>query len=101
MASKWLVALFGGRGAVGAAAFAGLADVDAITLSITQVKGASITGTEAAVAIFAAAVANSVTKTGIAIYAGTLAFGLRYGAVTLVAVLAAAAVLFAQVALGS
>jgi uncharacterized membrane protein (DUF4010 family) len=101
VASKWLVALFGGRGAVGAAAFAGLADVDAITLSITQVKGASITGVEAAVAIFAAAVANSVTKTGIAIYAGTLAFGLRYGAVTLVAVLAAAAVLFAQVALGS
>ena len=46
-------------------------------------------------------VANSLTKTGIAIYAGTPAFGLRYGAVTLGAVLVAAAVLFAQVALGS
>jgi uncharacterized membrane protein (DUF4010 family) len=99
VASKWLVALFGGRGAVAAAAFAGLADVDAITLSITQVKGASITAVEAAIAIFVAAVANSVTKTGIAVYAGTLAFGLRYGAVTLAAVLAAAAVLLAEIAL--
>lgn len=101
VASKWLVALFGGRGAVGAALFAGLADVDAITLSITQVKGAAITGEEAAVAIFAAAIANSVTKTAIAAYAGTLAFGLRYGAVTLAAMLVAAAVLFGQIVLGS
>ncbi len=99
VASKALVALFGGRGAVGVAAFAGLADVDAITLSITQVKGASVTAVEAAVAIFVAAVANSVTKTAIAFYAGTAGFGLRYGAVTLAAVLAAAAVLFAQIGL--
>ncbi len=99
VASKWLVALFGGRGAVGAAAVAGLADVDAITLSITQVQGAVVTAQEAALAIFAAALANSVTKTGIAFYAGTPGFGFGYGAVTLAAVLAAAAVLFAQVAL--
>lgn len=97
VASKWLVALFGGGGAIGAAAIAGLADVDAITLSITQVQGAAITSAEAAIAIFAAALANSLTKTGIAVYAGTLAFGLRYGAVTLAALLAAAAVLFAQI----
>jgi uncharacterized membrane protein (DUF4010 family) len=99
VASKWLVAVFGGNGAVAAAAFAGLADVDAITLSITQVQGAAITSAEAAVAIFVAALANSVTKTGIAAYAGTPAFGLRYGAITLAAMLAAAAVLFGQIAL--
>ncbi len=99
VASKWLVALFGGSGAIGAALFAGLADVDAITLSITQVHGASVTAVEAAVAIFAAALSNSVTKTGIAFYAGTPGFGLRYGAVTLAAILAAAAVLLAQVGL--
>ena len=74
VASKWLVALFGGRGAVGVAAIAGLADVDAITLSITQVHGAAITAVEAAVAIFVAAVANSLTKTGIAFFAGTPRF---------------------------
>ena len=96
VASKWLVALFGGGAAVGVAAIAGLADVDAITLSVTQVQGASITGLEAAIAIFVAAVANSVTKTGIAFYAGTAAFGLRYGAITLAAVAAAAAILFGQ-----
>ncbi len=99
VASKWLVALFGGRGAVGAAAFAGLADVDAITLSITQVHGASITTVEAAIAIFVAATANSLTKTGIAAYAGTPRFGLRYGAATLAALLAAAAVLFVEIGL--
>jgi uncharacterized membrane protein (DUF4010 family) len=101
IASKWLVALFGGRGAVAAAAFAGLADVDAVTLSITQVKGASVTAVEAAVAIFVAALANSVTKTGIAFTAGTRGFGLRYGAMTLAALLAGAAVLLAQVALSA
>ena len=99
VASKWLVALFGGRGAVGAAAFAGLADVDAITLSITQVRGAAITAQEAAWAIFVAALANSVTKTGIALYIGTPGFGLRYGAVTLAAIVAAAALLFAEIGL--
>ncbi len=99
VASKWLVALFGGRGAVGVAAIAGLADVDAITLSVTQMPGAAITGAEAAIAVFVAAVANSLTKTGIAFTAGTAGFGLRYGAVTLVAVLAAAALLFAEIAL--
>ena len=101
VASKWLVALFGGRGAVGAAAIAGLADVDAITLSITQVQGASISAVEAAAAIFVAAVANSATKVGIAFTAGTVAFGLRYGAVTLAAVLAAAAVLVVQTTLAA
>ena len=99
VASKWLVALFGGRGAFGAAAVAGLADVDAITLSVTQVQDASITAAEAAIAIFVAALANSVTKAGIAFFAGTPRFGLLYGAVTLAAVAAAAAVLFAQIAL--
>jgi len=91
--SKWLVALFGGRGAVGAAAVAGLADVDAITLSITQVHGAALTGLDAAAAILAAALANSLTKTVIAFTAGTRRFGLLYGSFTLLAVLAAAAVL--------
>jgi uncharacterized membrane protein (DUF4010 family) len=93
VASKWLVALFGGRGAVGVAAVAGLADVDAITLSVTQMQGASITGFEAAAAILVAAVANSVTKTGIAFYAGTWRFGLGYGTATVLAILTAVAVL--------
>ena len=99
VASKALVALFGGSGAVGAAAVAGLADVDAITLSITQVPHAAITGSEVAIAIFVAAVANSLTKTGIAFTAGTRRFGLSYGTVTLAAVVAGAAVLFAEIAL--
>ncbi len=99
VASKGLIVLFGGSGAVGAAAVAGLADVDAITLSITQVHGAAITGAEAAIAIFVAALANSVTKTGIAFVAGTPRFGVSYGAVTLAAVVVAAAILVAEITL--
>jgi uncharacterized membrane protein (DUF4010 family) len=81
------------------AAIAGLADVDAITLSVTQVHGVSISAVEAALAIFVAASANSLTKTGIAFIAGTRDFGLRYGAATAVALAVAAAVLFAEVGL--
>ncbi len=96
VASRWLVALFGGSGAVGAAAIAGLADVDAITLSMTQVGSATISNADAAVAVLVAALANSVTKTGIAFYAGTRTFGVSYGGATLLALAGAGAVMFAQ-----
>lgn len=101
VASKWVVALFGGSGAVGAAAIAGLADVDAITLSVLQVPAGSLTAPEAAVAIFIAAAANSLTKTGIAFYAGGRRFGLGYGAATAAALLLGAAALAAELALAA
>jgi uncharacterized membrane protein (DUF4010 family) len=98
-ASKWLVATFGGAGAVVGAAVAGLADVDAITLSLTQLATASSLSVTA-IAIFAAAVANSVSKSVIATVAGGPAFGWRYAAATLLALGVAAAFLFAPLWFG-
>jgi uncharacterized membrane protein (DUF4010 family) len=71
-----------------AAALSGLADVDAITLSLSeQAHNAEITRRVAAIAITIAVVSNSVTKTGISISAG----GWRFGRV-IAAVLGAATV---------
>jgi uncharacterized membrane protein (DUF4010 family) len=96
VASKWLVALFGGAGAVVFAGVAGLADVDAITLSMTQAGGGGISAAEAAVAIFVATVANSLSKSVIATVAGGPGFGLRYAAVTVAALLAGGAAMLVQ-----
>ncbi len=93
VASRALVAWFGGAGAVGVAAVAGLADVDAITLSMTQ---SQITAGDAALAIFVAAVANSLSKSGIAFVVGGRTFGPRYAAITGLALAAGAAVLLVQ-----
>ncbi len=96
VASKALVAWFGGTGAIGAAAVAGLADVDAITLSLTQVNGGTVSGAETVIAIFVAAVANSVSKSGIAAIVGGPSFGLAYAGFTLAAVVAGGVVLAGQ-----
>ena len=96
VASKWLVALFGGAGAVVFAGVAGLADVDAITLSMTQAGGGGISASEAALAIFVATVANSLSKSAIGAVAGGTGFGLRYAAVTAAALLAGGAAMLVQ-----
>jgi len=74
--AKLATSTFGDSGLFVASALSGLADVDAITLSIT---GASSDGTLArevgAVAITIAVVANSVVKSAIAYYSGGRAFG--------------------------
>lgn len=87
-----LTEIFGGRGAVFLAAVAGLADVDAITLSMTQSNEAA-SGT-AVLAILVAVAANSLSKSVLAIAIGGRRFGLAYFGVT-AAALAAAAVVFA------
>jgi uncharacterized membrane protein (DUF4010 family) len=65
-----------------AAAASGLADVDAITLSVTeQVSGGELAREVGAVSITIAVVSNSVVKTGIAFYSGGLRFGRTIGLV--------------------
>ncbi len=88
VASKALTAAFGGRGIILLAAATGLADVDAITLSITRIGGASLSAVEADIAILVAVAANSLSKSAIALFVGGRAFGLMYLAVTLVALAA-------------
>ncbi|HOX42393.1 MAG TPA: DUF4010 domain-containing protein [Myxococcota bacterium] len=63
-----------------AAAASGLADVDAITLSITEGVGArSLALDVGAIGITIAVVSNSLVKTGIALYSGGLRFGRTIG----------------------
>jgi uncharacterized membrane protein (DUF4010 family) len=95
VASKAAAAMLGGRGAMLLAAVAGLADVDAITLSLSGAGGASLPAVEAELAILVAVVANSLAKSAIALFVGGLAFGLGYLGVTALALTAggAAAVL--------
>jgi uncharacterized membrane protein (DUF4010 family) len=84
--STVLTRTFGESGGILFAAVAGLSDVDAITLSMTEVAGATVSETAAAVAILVAVVANTVAKTVLASTAGGRQFGLAYGAVSLVSV---------------
>jgi uncharacterized membrane protein (DUF4010 family) len=70
----------GDQGLYAAAALSGLADVDAITLTITeQTRAASLSQHVGAVGITIAVVSNSVVKTGIAIYSGGWRFGRLVG----------------------
>jgi uncharacterized membrane protein (DUF4010 family) len=86
--SKALTELLGGQGSLALAAIAGIADVDAITLSMTEVAGGSISAGIAALSILVAVTANSLSKSGLALIAGGRRFGLAYLAVSLAAILA-------------
>jgi uncharacterized membrane protein (DUF4010 family) len=88
--STVLTRTFGESGGILFAAIAGLSDVDAITLSMTEVAGVSVSESAAAVAILAAVVANTVSKTVLAYTAGGRRFGVAYGAISLGSIAAGA-----------
>ncbi|RJP84061.1 MAG: MgtC/SapB family protein [Desulfobacteraceae bacterium] len=72
----------------------GLADVDAITLSIAQqTKTVQLAHETGAIAITIAVVANSVVKSGIALYSGGWRFGVEVGVILMAATLAGMGVL--------
>lgn len=86
----------GNQGLYLAALASGLADVDAITLSVTeQAKGGSLTHSVAAMAITIAVVSNSVVKSGIALYSGGWKYGRMVGLILLAATVAGLVVLLA------
>ena len=67
---------FGDQGLYLASAVSGLADVDAITLTIAeQAKGGTLALNVGAIGITIAVVANSIVKSGIALYSGGWRFG--------------------------
>ena len=93
-AAKIAKIYLGDKGLYLASMVSGLADVDAITLSIAQqTKTAQLPQTVGAVGITIAVVANSIVKSGIAVYSGGGKFGFRVGAVLLGATVAGLAVL--------
>ena len=84
LASRYL----GDSGLLGLAALSGLADVDAITLSLARMQEASITTKLATDSILLAAVVNTAVKSGIAGWSGGAGVGWRAvlsGAAALVA----------------
>jgi uncharacterized membrane protein (DUF4010 family) len=90
LVSAYLTANFGGRGGIAFAAVAGLSDVDAITLSMTNVAGASVSIDAAATAILVAVGTNSLSKSALAIVTGGRWFGIVYLAVSLASLAAGA-----------
>jgi uncharacterized membrane protein (DUF4010 family) len=76
--SRWLATHFGQSGLLAGAAAAGLADVDAITVSLGQLVVDRIAGShEAAVGVAVAAGANLLTKATLSITIGTRWLGVR------------------------
>jgi uncharacterized membrane protein (DUF4010 family) len=94
--SKVLAATLGGQGVVVLAMLAGVADVDAITLSMTAVTGVSTSATYAAMAILVAVAVNSLSKSALALGVGGRRFGLANLAVNLLALAAGGIVAAAQ-----
>ena len=86
--SKVLKIYFGDMGAYVLAAVSGLADVDPITLSMSQMSKAGLGREVAAHAILIAAAVNSVIKSIVAFVIGDRALGLRVGATLAIAVVA-------------
>jgi uncharacterized membrane protein (DUF4010 family) len=81
---------FGEAGLIGLAAISGLADVDAITLSMAKTAGTDMTSGPA-LAILTAVGVNTLAKTGYAAYVGGARLGLIVAAGTVVGFAAAAA----------
>jgi uncharacterized membrane protein (DUF4010 family) len=77
----YLETWFGDAGVQGAAVLSGVADVDAITISVARLVGDGLGVTAATTAIFIAAAVNTVVKAGIALGLGGTAMGLRVGVV--------------------
>jgi uncharacterized membrane protein (DUF4010 family) len=90
---------FGEAGLIGLAAISGLADVDAITLSMAKTAGTDATAGPG-VAILTAVGANTLAKTGYAAYVGGSRIGLIVMAGTVVG-FAAAAAAYLLISLGS
>jgi uncharacterized membrane protein (DUF4010 family) len=75
LASKAATHYLGGLGAYLAAAVGGLADVDAVTLSISRLEGTEIASQAARWAILIGASSNSVVKAALAVLLGGWSFG--------------------------
>jgi uncharacterized membrane protein (DUF4010 family) len=94
-AARILSGLYGASGLLPVAAFAGLADVDAVALAVGRMAaGGGVDLRLGVYAILLAALVDSVSKTAIATLVGGVRFGAVFAAGTLAAAGAAAAALF-------
>jgi uncharacterized membrane protein (DUF4010 family) len=90
--TKLLTQTFGGAGSIALAAIAGLADVDAVTLSMTSLAGEGGGAvTQATIAILVVVASNTLSKCGMALFVGGRQFGLAYLGACAAAIAAGAA----------
>ncbi|HRK24338.1 MAG TPA: MgtC/SapB family protein [Beijerinckiaceae bacterium] len=94
LAGKLMKAQFGDAGVMALAAVSGIADVDAITLSMAQSGGKDLTLAVAAAAILLAVAVNSLAKVGLAGWEGGTRLGFKTGTVSLLAIAVAGAVAY-------
>ncbi len=92
---------FGAGGALLGAAAVGLADVDAITVSMARLAPAPLSHLDAAEAILAAVASNMVSKLAIAVSVGRGRFAAETAAMTAACWFAALAALWAALGLGA
>jgi uncharacterized membrane protein (DUF4010 family) len=90
--AKVLTASAGARGLYLLAAASGVADVDALTLSVSRLAGSQIAIGDATTAILLAIGVNTAAKAAMAAYLGGRRIGATVGAISAVAVIALAAV---------
>ena len=90
--AKVLSTSFGASGILLLAAVSGIADVDALTLSMSRMAGGQIAIPAAVAAILLAACVNTATKAAMAAYVGGRAIGLTVGVVSALAIAALVAV---------
>ncbi|MFN2349058.1 MAG: MgtC/SapB family protein [Thioalkalivibrio sp.] len=86
--SRALSDKFGDTGIYLLAAFSGVSDVDAITLSLADMAGSTLSTSTAALAILIASFANSMIKAGLSLWIGGAALGARVGLSMLTAMIA-------------
>jgi uncharacterized membrane protein (DUF4010 family) len=92
--AKLLADNLGQAGLLPLAAVTGLADVDPITLSVSQMLGGAITPAVGALAILVAAAANITAKSGLAIAIGGPRLGAGLAAAGVLAIAAGGAIHF-------
>jgi uncharacterized membrane protein (DUF4010 family) len=80
---------FGAVGAIGGAAVAGLADIDAVSISMARLAPEPLSPESAAYAVLAAVASNNLCKAAIAALIGRGAFAVNMAAVSAFALLAA------------
>ncbi len=90
---KVLARAFGAIGVYGLAALSGVADVDALTLSVSELAGRDLALAAAVLAVSLAVASNTLSKAAIAAIVGGRKHGLLMGGASLAAVAAAALIL--------
>lgn len=94
VASRLITHFFGDAGITAFALFAGLVDVDAVTLAIGGISHEELSPSAAALAVLVAVASNTAVKTALAASSGRTKFTIFYGGVAFAALVAGVAAFY-------